>query len=48
MLRHVSALGFDHIQGAHTSLACSAYASPYMVEILYMIKIIMKIQYHNS
>jgi hypothetical protein len=48
MLRHVSALDVDHIQGAHMFLARAAYASPYKAGILHMIEIIMKIQYHNS
>ena len=52
MVPHVSALAVGHLQeAAHKFFfACAAYASPYMVGILYVIKIIiiMRIKYHNS
>jgi len=51
MLPYVLALAVGHLQGAiKFFLACAAYASTYMVGILYTIKIIiiMRIKYHNS
>lgn len=41
MLRYTSGLTFGHLHGAHRLLACSAYASTSLVEILHMIKIII-------
>ena len=41
MLWHVLALTVGHCQGAPEFFAYAAYASTYMVGILYMIKIII-------
>jgi len=42
MLRHVSALSVDHLQGARNFfLVCAAYAATYVVGILLIIIIIV-------
>ena len=41
MLQHVSALSFSHHQVSRTFLACTVYASTYVVGIVHVIIIII-------